>query len=82
MRCQSDTLDCAGLTGFVDDLQARVEIPVIDPVEAGCRMLQTVCVSGLQTSQIGLFGKPALQRMNRLERLFSEEMVKVLNKPR
>jgi allantoin racemase len=75
-------LGCAGLTSFVDELQARVSMPVIDPVEAGCRMLQVLCDSGLQTSHIGLFSKPAPQRMNHLERLFSEEMREVLKKPR
>ncbi len=75
-------LGCAGLTGFVGELQERVSMPVIDPVEAGCRMLQAVCASGLPVSHVGLFSQPAPQRMNHLERLFSEAMQKVLNKPR
>ena len=32
-------LGCAGLTGFAAELQTRVSMPVIDPVEAGCRTL-------------------------------------------
>ena len=64
-------LGCAGLTGFVEELQTRVEMPVIDPVEAGCRMLQTVCDARLNTSHVGLYAKPARQNMQRLERLFS-----------
>lgn len=75
-------LGCAGLTGFVGELQGRVSMPVIDPVEAGCRMLQVVWNSGLQVSHIGLFSRPAPQRMNRLGCLFSEKMQKVLKKPR
>ncbi len=75
-------LGCAGLTGFVDELQARVSMPVIDPVEAGCRMLQVVCGSGLQISHIGLYSRPAPQRMNHLARVFSEAMQNVLKKPR
>ncbi len=75
-------LGCAGLTGFVEDLQKRVEMPVIDPVEAGCRMLQTVCEARLNTSHIGLYSKPAPQNMQRLERLFSSEMSGILRKPR
>lgn len=75
-------LGCAGLTNFVDKLQARVSMPVIDPVEAGCRMLQTICASDLQISHIGIFSKPAPQRMNHLSRLFSSEMREVLKKPR
>jgi allantoin racemase len=75
-------LGCAGLTAFVQDLQARVEMPVIDPVEAGCRMLQTLFATGLNTSHIGLYSKPAPQKMQRLEQLFSEEMARVIRKPR
>ena len=75
-------LGCAGLTAYVQDLQAKVEMPVIDPVEAGCRMLQTLCVTGLNTSHSGLYSKPAPQNMHRLESLFSSEMSRVLRKPR
>jgi len=75
-------LGCAGLTGFVEDLQARLEMPVIDPVEAGCRMLQTVVDARLNTSHAGLYSKPAPQNMQKLERLFSPEMSRLLRKPR
>lgn len=75
-------LGCAGLTAFVTELQERVEMPVIDPVEAGCRMLRTLCESGLNTSHVGLYSKPASQNMHRLERLFSPEMSAVLRKSR
>jgi len=75
-------LGCAGLTTFVEDLQARVEMPVIDPVEAGCRMLQTVYSAQLQTSHIGLFSKPAPQQMNNLDLFFSEQMANIIKKPR
>lgn len=75
-------LGCAGLTIFVEDLQAKVEMPVIDPVEAGCRMLQALCAARLNTSHIGLYSKPAPQNMQRLERLFSPEMTQVILKPR
>lgn len=75
-------LGCAGLTTFVEELQAKVEMPVIDPVEAGCRMLQTLCAAGLNTSHIGLYSKPAQQNMQRLEKLFSPEMAQAIRKPR
>jgi allantoin racemase len=75
-------LGCAGLTAFVDDLQERVSMPVIDPVEAGCRMLKTVCESKLNTSHIGLFNKPAPQKMKNLEILFAERMRRTLQNPR
>ncbi len=75
-------LGCAGLTAFVDDLQSKVEMPVIDPVEAGCRMLRTICEAGLNTSHIGLYSKPAPQNMQNLEALFSENMTRIIRKPR
>ena len=75
-------LGCAGLTNFVDALQEKVEMPVIDPVEAGCRVLQTVYASRLRTSHIGLFGSPAPQKMNRLGELFTDDMIKVLSRKR
>lgn len=75
-------LGCAGLTAFVDDLQSRVDMPVIDPVEAGCRMLRTIREAGLNTSHIGLFSKPAPQKMQDLETIFSQGMVELIRKPR
>lgn len=75
-------LGCAGLTGFVEETQARIDIPIIDPVEAGCRMLQTVTDSGLQTSHVGLYAEPAPQNMNDLEQMFSDEAIELLRKPR
>lgn len=75
-------LGCAGLTNFADELQNKVDMPVIDPVEAGCRMLQTIHAGGLQTSHIGLFSSPAPQKMNRLGELFTNDMIKVLNRKR
>ena len=75
-------LGCAGLTGFVDDLQKKVDMPVIDPVEAGCQMLKTIHASGLNTSHIGLFSSPPPQRMNQLGKLFSDNMIQGLNRKR
>jgi allantoin racemase len=75
-------LGCAGLTAFVDELQMRTEMPIIDPVEAGCRLLKTTVESGLNTSHVGLYSKPAPQKMNRLEDAFSLNMIQVLKRTR
>jgi allantoin racemase len=75
-------LGCAGLTGFTKELQQEVSMPVIDPVVAGCSMLKSIVEMGLQTSHAGLFCKPAEQRMNHLERLFSPEMENILKSKR
>jgi allantoin racemase len=71
-------LGCAGLTSFVEALQSRVDMPVIDPVNAGCQVLQTLHACRLNTSHIGLYSHPAPQRMNQLEDLYTEDMIKVL----
>ncbi|OGC82016.1 MAG: hypothetical protein A2V81_04710 [Candidatus Abawacabacteria bacterium RBG_16_42_10] len=71
-------LGCAGLTNFVDELQSRIEMPVIDPVNAGCQILKAIYACGLKTSHIGLFSYPATQRMNHLDTLFTNDMIKVL----
>lgn len=71
-------LGCAGLTNFVEELQTRIEMPVIDPVNAGCQALKGIHACGLQTSHIGLFSHPAPQKMNHLDNLFTDDMVKIL----
>ncbi len=73
-------LGCAGLTGFRQELAAAVGAPVIDPVEAGCRMLRALVESGLGTSRAGLYARPAPQRMNRAAEAFGPELVRTLEK--
>jgi len=68
-------LGCAGLTPFVSRFQQRVQMPVIDPVEAGCRLLKTIVEIGLDVSHVGIFTFPARQRLNHLESLFSARMI-------
>jgi allantoin racemase len=71
-------LGCAGLSGYQDELMSRVPILAIDPVEAGCRMLKAIVEGGLRTSRGGLYAKPAPQRMNDLERLYTPDMIHIL----
>jgi len=67
-------LGCAGLTEFTPALKARVLVEVVDPVEAGCRLVKTLAEAGLHTSRGGLYTAPAPQRMNNLEQVFSASM--------
>lgn len=73
-------LGCAGLTGFRQELAAAVGAPVIDPVEAGCRMLRALVESGLATSRAGIYALPAPQRMNRAAEAFGPELVRALER--
>jgi allantoin racemase len=75
-------LGCAGLTSYVQALQEEVEMPVVDPVEAGCRLLQLLVESGLDTSHVGLFARPAPQEMNAMQRIFSPQAIERLRKTR
>lgn len=71
-------LGCAGLTGFSRDLTQRVPVTIIDPVEAGCRMLKTVVEMRLNVGHLGLYSRPAPQPMNNLQQIFSPSMAKYL----
>lgn len=71
-------LGCAGLTGFVPDLEARIHVTVVDPVEAGCRLLRALVESGLRVSHAGIYARPAPQRMHDLENTFAAPMVELL----
>lgn len=73
-------LGCAGLTGFSAPLAARIPFTIIDPVEAGCRMLKAVVESGLDVSRLGLYSRPAAQPMRNTQTLFSPEMAGFLKK--
>ena len=71
-------LGCAGLTGFVPDLEARLGMTIVDPVEAGCRMLQAIVDAGLSISHRGIYARPAPQRMRNLEEMFRPSMCELL----
>ncbi|MFQ3620087.1 MAG: aspartate/glutamate racemase family protein [Spirochaetales bacterium] len=72
-------LGCAGLTGFQSELMQKVSTVVIDPVEAGCRMLKSLLEGGYLLAHSGLYSRPASQRMLHLERVFSPTMAKYLS---
>ncbi len=71
-------LGCAGLTGFVDELQQRLPVTIIDPVAAGCHALKMVVECRLQVSHGGLYARPAAQRMHDLDQVFSVSMAQLL----
>lgn len=73
-------LGCAGLTSFIDDMTEHLPVAVIDPVEAGCRMLRVIVESHLNTSHGGIFSRPAPQRMHNLEGMFTSPIVEMLRK--
>lgn len=73
-------LGCAGLTGFIEEITSRLPITIVDPVEAGCRMVQLLVESRLNTSHLGLYARPAAQKMNNPDRVFNTEMSDLLKR--
>jgi len=71
-------LGCAGLTSFREELASETGAAVLDPVEAGCRMLRALVESGAATSRAGLYARPAPQNMHRLKTLFGPELRRAL----
>ncbi len=73
-------LGCAGLTGFRQELSSRLGTVVIDPVEAGCRLLRAVVEAGLPTARSGWYARPAPQRMNRPQEPFGPRLLEILRR--
>ncbi|MDA1372998.1 MAG: aspartate/glutamate racemase family protein [Proteobacteria bacterium] len=71
-------LGCAGLTDFVDEVRERIPVTIIDPVAAGCYALKMIIEAGQQVSHSGIYTRPAPQRMQNLEHVFSPFMVSML----
>jgi allantoin racemase len=51
-------LGCAGLADLVEPLQHHLEVPVIDGVAAGVKMVEGLLAQGLSTSRAGTFARP------------------------
>lgn len=73
-------LGCAGLTGFMQALQERAGMAVIDPVAAGCLQLQMLVNGGFRTSDAGLYSRPAPQRLTRMEALYTPTLQEAVEK--
>jgi len=51
-------LGCAGMVGLDRDLEAALSVPVIDPVMAGLKMVETLVACGKKTSKTFTFRFP------------------------
>lgn len=51
-------LGCASMTGIKEKLEEKLCIPVIDPVIAGYKMLETLIEAGFNISKVGLYMNP------------------------
>ncbi len=76
-----DTLESAGLALRKGGAEV-LRMPIIEPVAARCRMVKSLVSAGLETSHAGLYARPAPQRMNNLESVFSKGAIQAIDKPR
>lgn len=56
-------LGCAGMTGLRQEIEAALGMPVLDPVECGYRLLETLATAGIGQSRAGLYATPRPQEM-------------------
>ncbi len=63
------SLGCAGMTGLKHDIEQSLGMPVLDPVECGYRLLETLASAGICQSRAGLYATPRPQEMVREELL-------------
>lgn len=73
-------LGCAGLSDYRQDLSELLEIPVIDPVEAGCRQLQVLVGMGLTTSRGGIFARTGPKDFPRLDQILHSDLAEWLQR--
>jgi allantoin racemase len=71
---ESLLLGCAGLSDYQRELGQAVGLPVIDPVEAGCRQLQVLVGMGLSTSRAGIFARSAPKELSNLADVLNPEL--------
>lgn len=71
-------LGCTGLSDFQQDLSDRLRIPVIDPVEAGCRQLQVLVDMGLTASRAGMFARTEPKDYSRLNQILHSDLAEWL----
>lgn len=58
-------LGCAGMTGIKHDIEVALGIPVLDPVDCGYRLLETLIQAKLSQSRAGLYAHPRQQEIVR-----------------
>lgn len=51
-------LGCAGMTGLKEEVEEKLGVPVIDPVEYGYKILELMVKEGYGISKIGLYKTP------------------------
>lgn len=63
-------LGCAGMTGMQKEIEKTLNIPVIDPVECGYKVLEMMVLSGFNVSKKGLYMTPPKKQIEKSNLLF------------
>lgn len=64
-------LGCAGMTGMKEAVADALGVPILDPVECGCRQLEMMARGGYGTSRGGLYAAPEEKRLSKPELLLA-----------
>lgn len=51
-------LGCAGMTDLKGEVEKELNVPIIDPVEIGYKMMEIMLLTGLNTSKKGIYQTP------------------------
>ena len=63
-------LGCAGMTGMHKEIERTLNIPVIDPVECGYKVLEMMVLSKFNISKKGLYMTPPKKQIEKSKLLF------------
>lgn len=65
-------LGCAGMTGFKNEIEKSLGVPVIDPLECGYKVLEMMVQSNFPISKKGLYKAPYEKEILKSELLMNE----------
>ncbi len=77
---ESVILGCGGWGGFRKDLELMVNLPVIDPGEAGCWQLRALVEMNLSSSRVGMYIKPSPKKLTNIDSVLAPNLAKWLAK--
>lgn len=63
-------LGCAGMTGMKDEIEKRLGVPVLDPVECGYQLLEMLVKNDYKISKKGLYMTPPIKNIKNKQLLF------------
>lgn len=56
-------LGCAGMTRMKEEIEMQINVPVIDPVEMGYKVLELFVGNNINISKVGLYKKPIKKKI-------------------